>query len=197
MTLDGKTVEVKATLWSFLLNLCKLGHGGLVWIDVLSINQQNVEERNAQVSMMGKIFKEAQCVYAWVGDSDPYIDYAFILAQCASLLAFSKLERAQRDRLVATATIGFQNLDNRQFWARVWTIQEVALAKVLFLVCGGQTIEWRLLVHARTELSTTAGQRTIHAEDEAQDKPRLSRFAPFNDTRILRLEAKSREAQIC
>ncbi|KAH8805438.1 heterokaryon incompatibility protein-domain-containing protein [Xylogone sp. PMI_703] len=38
-----------------------------LWIDALCINQMDEEERCHQVSMMGEIYKRAECVHTWLG----------------------------------------------------------------------------------------------------------------------------------
>lgn len=38
-----------------------------IWIDVISINQRDVAERNQQVSMMGDIYSKASAVWVWLG----------------------------------------------------------------------------------------------------------------------------------
>jgi hypothetical protein len=39
----------------------------LLWVDAICINQQDVEERNSQVLMMGDIYRHAVSVLAWLG----------------------------------------------------------------------------------------------------------------------------------
>ncbi|KXT07664.1 hypothetical protein AC578_10172 [Pseudocercospora eumusae] len=41
-----------------------------IWVDAVCINQGNVEERNSQVSMMGRIYSKAWYVWIWLGESD-------------------------------------------------------------------------------------------------------------------------------
>ncbi|KAH7317403.1 heterokaryon incompatibility protein-domain-containing protein [Rhexocercosporidium sp. MPI-PUGE-AT-0058] len=40
-----------------------------LWVDAICINQGNIKERNSQVSMMGKIYSKAWCVWVWLGES--------------------------------------------------------------------------------------------------------------------------------
>ncbi|KAK5715791.1 hypothetical protein LTR17_016622 [Elasticomyces elasticus] len=45
----------------------------VVWADAICINQADIAEKNVQVSMMGDIYKEADCVNIWLGeDSSPH-----------------------------------------------------------------------------------------------------------------------------
>lgn len=49
----------------------------LLWIDSICINQEDVEERNSQVKIMGDIYKNASTVVIWLGASDDYTRIAF------------------------------------------------------------------------------------------------------------------------
>lgn len=41
-----------------------------IWVDALCINQDNTFERNAQVQLMGRIYKTATIVLGWIGHED-------------------------------------------------------------------------------------------------------------------------------
>jgi hypothetical protein len=41
-----------------------------LWIDSICIDQFNIEERNAQVKLMGEIYRNANMVLVWLGDDD-------------------------------------------------------------------------------------------------------------------------------
>lgn len=42
----------------------------LIWVDAVCINQQDVEERDQQVRLMGRIYSQAAVVIVWVGDDN-------------------------------------------------------------------------------------------------------------------------------
>lgn len=42
----------------------------VVWVDSLCINQASIADRNQQVALMGEIYKKANMVIAWLGESD-------------------------------------------------------------------------------------------------------------------------------
>ena len=42
----------------------------LMWVDAICINQADVTEKNYQVLMMARIYKQAEGVVSWLGDSD-------------------------------------------------------------------------------------------------------------------------------
>ncbi|MCJ1454173.1 hypothetical protein MMC28_004524 [Mycoblastus sanguinarius] len=48
-----------------------------LWVDAICINQANKIEKSEQVRVMGKIYQHADCVLAWLGEHDKYVDLAF------------------------------------------------------------------------------------------------------------------------
>jgi hypothetical protein len=82
---QARTILVTLSLYRALLNLLladiqstALAHISgkpkekYTWIDALCIDQSNIEERNCQVPMMGKIYNQAQTVLAWLGEEDAF-----------------------------------------------------------------------------------------------------------------------------
>lgn len=120
-------VLVRPTIHAFLLQLCAHFGEVTVWLDVLCINQKDVEERNRQVSLMSDIFQAARGVYAWLGESTTDTDYAFdaITGGIVSSSIQQSLFRSAMHQLL-----------NRPYWTRVWVIQEVVLARDVWLFCG-------------------------------------------------------------
>jgi len=69
--LDGHRLIVMKSLESAMRHL-RQPHCPLhVWADALCIDQQNTDEKNHQVSMMGDIYSAASRVYIWLGKPDP------------------------------------------------------------------------------------------------------------------------------
>ena len=44
----------------------------LYWIDAICIDQKDLRERSTQVSLMSKIYRQAQCTMAWLKEQDAY-----------------------------------------------------------------------------------------------------------------------------
>jgi hypothetical protein len=64
---DGKSFSVRSNLWNFLSQMQEEGCSDVLWIDALSINQQDIAERSQQVSLMGQIYSKAAMVHVWLG----------------------------------------------------------------------------------------------------------------------------------
>jgi hypothetical protein len=87
ITVDGERLEIRESLWWFLHSLRALMQGVLnVWLDIVCINQQDEEEKNFQVSMMGDIFSSAESVLAWLGQATAESELAFDYAERAKAL---------------------------------------------------------------------------------------------------------------
>lgn len=67
MMLDGKPILIRQNLRNFLHEARDTGFEKLLWIDALSIDQDNIQERNHQVAMMGDIYSSATFVLVWFG----------------------------------------------------------------------------------------------------------------------------------
>lgn len=155
------------SLWGFptlnyfpawLSNIC------YIWADALCIDQSNLPERNSQVQLMERIYKNCWAVMCWLGPE-----------QGRSTQVFQLLRRITRDlepskpgdvealsapltdgflsdvtlrppftvRSLLTLTLSLENdiqhlMNERQFWKRAWTFQEVILPPRAVFVCGDE-----------------------------------------------------------
>lgn len=114
---DGTEVHVRKTLHRFLecLTACLPMGSRLVWIDALCINQEDVEERSWQVSLMSDIFGLAENTYAWLGDGDP--DCAYAVTHTSRLRKVPETERAL---YVKDFEQYLDCLFMRPYWGRLW-----------------------------------------------------------------------------
>jgi hypothetical protein len=64
---DGHPFNAFATLFGALIALRGLSESRIVWIDQICINQNDIEERNHQVTKMRDVYQNAQRVVAWLG----------------------------------------------------------------------------------------------------------------------------------
>jgi len=69
ISLDSQSFQVGENLWWALWYLRKDGAVTRLWVDALCINQQDEKERGHQVSMMGRIYRNAD-VICWLGKGE-------------------------------------------------------------------------------------------------------------------------------
>ncbi|QDS77955.1 hypothetical protein FKW77_001633 [Venturia effusa] len=110
------------------------------WIDALCINQEDVAERNHQVNMMSSIYSGATLVLVWLGVEGDYSSLAmkFLKRLSNPLIRFS---RKQLD-IWSELHQGLADICNREYWTRLWTVQELLLARQLVLLCGTDLACW-------------------------------------------------------
>ncbi|KAL8693918.1 MAG: hypothetical protein Q9218_001332 [Villophora microphyllina] len=123
----------------------------MLWCDVICIDQDNLEEKSAQVAKMFVIFKRATRVLAWLGLEDE--DTAFLnyfppavgskwsdrLSASHSLAELSK----SRHREAAEQFVGWMaTFFRRQWFHRLWVRQEVAAARELILRYGSAKVNF-------------------------------------------------------
>jgi hypothetical protein len=92
--LDLRVFRLSITpgLHECLIHLRRLFGGCTIWIDAVCINQNDLVEKDGQISLMGHIYSKAEICYAWLGPGTPNSDKAMdILIQRSknSFWAFS------------------------------------------------------------------------------------------------------------
>jgi hypothetical protein len=77
VSIDGKSLEITATLHSSLRHIRDPEGELKVWADGICINQADVEERNIQVQEMGTIYQLARHTIIYLGESTPSSEILF------------------------------------------------------------------------------------------------------------------------
>lgn len=71
VTCNGYDLDITSNLHDALQQLREDGIDGLIWVDAVCINQNNLDERARQVRLMRKIYSHAEMVYVWLGKESP------------------------------------------------------------------------------------------------------------------------------
>lgn len=124
--LDGGIVTVRYNCWFALrqMRMHPLRTTGrrLFWCDSICINQDDDVEKSAQICLMGQIYSRAMYVAVCIGEVDE--DFTNYLS----------LSEAGDNSVRATKII--EELDQREYFHRLWTVQECVLAKHIIIFCG-------------------------------------------------------------
>jgi hypothetical protein len=131
---DGKLFQVRENLYEFLKIATYTYRVYLFWIDQISINQENTDEVNAQLSIMANIYRNAYAVIAWVGVSGP--DVEMLTKENVELLQYER----QTVRFDAMARL--QTFLNRSYWSRIWIIQELSVNRTVLFHSGNMQFQW-------------------------------------------------------
>jgi hypothetical protein len=199
---------VRENLWWALYYLQDQETEKVLWIDALCIDQNNKEERNHQVRLMGQIYAGAWRAIAWLGREDQEdfaqaVDLANLLngdsektryhietrPQCpwGPPIWINNTKKAKLSMDPVTLPVEtnrhlgwsfLQRINGRTYWSRLWIIQELILASELVL-------RWQHSAGLGSfELNIWASSR-VHRESQR----RLSTsFPPSETTAVTRTE---------
>jgi hypothetical protein len=154
---DDDTLQVTTNLYAALRQLRSPFRPRKLWADTICINQQDIDERSQQERLIKDIFEKAERVLIWLGeegdDSQHAISVAGELAQAyrdvelrgnGAPKAFGRFDMlSEQPRIRALG-----QLVTRQWFRRVWVIQELAVSRDALVLCGTESISWDDLLRA-------------------------------------------------
>ena len=162
---DGKSFSLTPDLAAVLRQLRRQNITRVLWIDQICINQQDLEERSAQVKyMMGSIYSRAKSTVIWLGEAahDTHMAVNFMHGLCDALAAHEDLDT--RDRFVYAGLethiepsqflvparesadwSALATLYESPWFRRLWVVQEAVLNDRAQVQCGNITFDLRRL----------------------------------------------------
>jgi hypothetical protein len=177
LTCNGTTVQAGKNLCDFLRRF-RTDHDLPLWIDALcmlllyseleaarwlkfdvGIDQENIDERNHQVTQMASIYSSAMFTIAWLGEAtgneglafEPAMDlinqYDFQTKQYTLKIKRDQLHFEPRQYSFETRQAMIELL-KKPYWCRVWVIQEFLLAAHVEIWCGEHRVDAPNFRHA-------------------------------------------------
>ncbi|KIM97117.1 hypothetical protein OIDMADRAFT_57755 [Oidiodendron maius Zn] len=149
--LDGVEFGVRRNLRDALGRLRNRAPDMLFWIDAISINQQDIPERNRQLCMMSHIYFRASTVVIWLGNR--YLKYQGQLSElkshqsCAHFSADLDVESTHTKEEAATIVHDQEREMVREliadgYWNRLWIVQEIGRAEKKQVCFGDLDMTW-------------------------------------------------------
>ncbi|KAI0599877.1 heterokaryon incompatibility protein-domain-containing protein [Biscogniauxia sp. FL1348] len=186
--LDGIVFPVFENLEAALRRLRRPRQARTLWIDALCINQDDIEERGAQVKLMRDVYEIATQVNVWLGEPTAGAEIGL-----NRLISSNPSTRAVRNRArhieIETNFLGvkpdhvselrssfspsadlvrtdlekdeIRELLCRPWWNRVWIIQEAVVARKLKVLCGSWEVEWETLETETKDQDLTERQQLL------------------------------------
>lgn len=133
----------------------------ILWVDAVCIDQESNRERNHQVPLMSKIYRRAEKVNVWLGQSHPLVEpvmqslkalqNASLTVPCRSWKATDPRWRAlwyttftrdmtQNDELLTSLRKGADAIWTMPWFRRVWILQEIGFASRAEIFCGSASV---------------------------------------------------------
>jgi hypothetical protein len=116
-----------------------------------------MSERSHQVAQMRTIYEEASCVLMWLGDAYEDSDLAMGWLIRNETILFKNIHHGGTDALDFWKDDEFvphiqalEKLTARNYWKRLWILQEVILGREAFICCGNYRASWMPFLNAFT-----------------------------------------------
>ncbi|KAK5713988.1 hypothetical protein LTR15_010894 [Elasticomyces elasticus] len=217
ITINGCSFMVTGNLYAALEKLRNPDEEVLLWIDAISIEQSNLDERSRHVTYMHIVYQQAVSVIVWLGRASEDSDVAFdqIEAICERCLPWPEDER-ERNAKFASAIVSvvtayqhrrtkhdpwrpLADLFSRSWWQRIWVVQEVAFGDPVIVMCGHRKASMAHLLLAGEAFR----QLHFHSPDLLTQDPRLVADNTYVDflasvvapTQLLTYQALRREVK--
>ena len=134
--------RVRSNLFAALKRLRLLDTPRPLWIDAICIDQENHEEKNAQVPKMPQIYNGAQNVCVWLGDEEAAQGSGLAFNYMDRILNLKDFDRLVRDKRTPEEWKALASVMKKPWFSRRWVIQEIALAKRATIYSGTNQIPW-------------------------------------------------------
>lgn len=176
ITCDGQQLEIQRNLHEALPYLRLTDRERILWIDAICIDQTNNDEKSKQTRLMKDIYKNASQVIIWLG----------LLTEnarggCAMLDMFKRsidmnngyyqydfnrnAESGIMPPVSSHAWTGLVKLFQREWFLRVWVIQEAVMASKVWVQYGSHYVNWNVIVQVSKACQNTGylGAYTIQS----------------------------------
>ena len=161
---NEQELRVTENLFCFLRHTVRkeIAIRGRWWIDAICINQNDNNERNAQILLMEAIYSKAALVLIWLGEEDEFTKSALELIEVLGTMQQSELQRVDpfkemdlRDQYgKAGGSImndvnwtALWNFVQRSWFTRIWVLQEIARGKGFLFTCGDTILSHTKLIN--------------------------------------------------
>lgn len=143
---DTASFELSADLYQAIKSLAILHISRPIWIDCICIDQSNIKEKEWQLPLMGNYYSRAKMVWIWLGESYGNSDSAMeAMAGLALKLPILRVSQPIDDAWLFENELplgsdglwdGIDYIYTREWFNRLWTMQEFVLAGHSTFVCG-------------------------------------------------------------
>ncbi|OAK97710.1 HET-domain-containing protein [Phaeosphaeriaceae sp. SRC1lsM3a] len=133
-----------------------------LWVDAVSMNQKDTQERNHQVQIMGKIYSSAREVIVWLGPVDltdlnlravlGAMQFQFssvnpststLFDYIISVVSLMKEQIGMKELAEKDVIAAITSIITRPWFSRLWVVQELALSMKATIRIGTFTFPWQ------------------------------------------------------
>jgi hypothetical protein len=151
LIVDGQQFTVPMSTYDALLAASCYFKRRVVWIDAVCIRQQgdNGDEKANQIRLMHEIFSKAMRVIVWLGYAQDAKAAVDMITETMHLIVTGRNYDGQlyayfASRRHTPAWHALTRLLRNPYFSRTWVMQEVALARKVDVMYGGQFLDWKI-----------------------------------------------------
>jgi hypothetical protein len=139
ITVDRQRYWVRTNLWTFFQSARDLDNSLPIYIDAICLNQLDNEEREHQVKLMSEVYSHAKRAHVWLGSPD--------VGQGENLrsLRLDLDAYAPNSSWNPRSLVGLSYVCSRNYWRRLWIVQELLLSRTASVHCGHFAFSWEEL----------------------------------------------------
>jgi len=126
-TLNGHPFAVTENLHAVLAHLRDSFVNRTLWVDAISINQDDLAERGHQVQSMAWIYSKAQCVVVWLGSASEDSEQAIQIIRASARWQASKCSGSELFGVSASDRAAVVSLLERPWFERIWVSAQVQI----------------------------------------------------------------------
>jgi hypothetical protein len=151
--------QTTINLWRALYYLRSESKPKILWIDAICINQEDLDERSSQVQLMRYIYQNSTRTVVWLGEDSFWSSRLF---EFLKEVEDTRLWKDDNDRITKVKSQKrllnqlkedpevlklvqralYEDIAQRDFWTRIWIVQEVVLSSEVKLCCGPNEMTW-------------------------------------------------------
>lgn len=162
--------RISRDLMSALWALHSYHENKWLWVDTICIDQSQNAEKNDQVPRMQMIYEGAHRVIVWLGETNPHYEGGIEGGDGNPADRVEPISARKLIQLCDEATGG------RGWWSRLWIVQEMVVARYLFVCIGPQLLRWDKFVHSTSKWHQIRWVRRFEIEDIHLRIQRLDRL---------------------
>lgn len=170
ITVNGVDMKVPRNLGEALKALRDLNEtrlGMCYWVDSLSINQNDEDEKKTQIKRMRDIYSQARAVVAWLGQAESEDELAVETMHHLCHNPDVKESLSLPEYLLLDGGPALLAFIKKKYWTRSWIIQELAMNHNSTLILCGSFMLTRIMIR----LATNYCQELLQADEELSDQP--------------------------
>jgi hypothetical protein len=166
----------------------------LWWVDAICINQKDVHERDNQVSQMGTIYRDANCVHVWLG---PIAKTAHLLNELMTILgkgipksrgrsyeeAVRELGNVLNDPFLEEYQSAMFSACEATYWSRLWVVQEYILARTTMIHFGLRVADPRPITYTGALIAVCYLSESVSGRTSDPGWDNVGRSIVVNDLR--------------